>query len=535
MRGDYLSRWYDLYPEGGFRRLAGEGAWFAECHYPYANTMTGPGHATLATGCTPRTHGIVGNEWFDPTSGKSVYCAGAGRYDVVPPPVVDPKAEKDGDAGKKPQSVSPEFLLSPTFADALKKHFGKQSRVVALSLKDRSCVLPGGRSPDACYWADASGRFVTSTYYRDRVHPWVADFNKTAAGDRWLGKRWDRLRADVDYEKWAGPDDVPGEGKGSAQGRTFPHPFDGGEKKSMKVYRAAVANSPMGNDLLWELAKKAIDAEKLGTRATPDFLSVSFSSNDLIGHTWGPDSQEVLDVTLRSDRLVKDILATLDEKVGKGKYVVVLSADHGICPLPEVSRSRKIDAGRVDYGLLLAGAEDILDAAFGRAAAKTRDENPWIAGAKSNMLYLDRRKLKRWNAEPATVAKVLAAWLKKRTGILAAYTRADMAAEQSDDIGQRVRASYHPDRSGDVMVVLKPYWLPGKALSGTTHGSPHRYDTHVPLVVYGANVVPGKRKELVSPEHAAVILAAALGIDPPADAKKKVPEGLFGTKEPRTK
>ena len=278
MRGDYLSRWWDLYPEGGFRRLAGNGAWFTECHYPYANTMTGPGHATLATGCTPRKHGIVGNEWIDIRKGKTVSCVGAGRYDVIPPPVVDPNVKVDKDADKKPKSVSPELLLSPTTADAIKKQFGKESRVVALSLKDRSSVLPGGRSPDACYWADATGRFVTSTYYRDRVHPWVADFNKSAFGDRWLGKRWDRLRADVDYEKWSGPDDVPGEGKGSAQGRTFPHPFDGGEKKSMKVYRAAVANSPMGNDLLWELAKEAIDAEKLGTRATPDFLSISTKS-----------------------------------------------------------------------------------------------------------------------------------------------------------------------------------------------------------------------------------------------------------------
>ena len=521
MRGDYLARWYDLYPAGGFRRLAGEGAWFTECHYPYANTITGPGHATLATGCTPATHGIVGNEWTEARNGKTISCVGVGRYTPVPP-VVDP------DADKKPRSVSPELLVSPTFADALKKQFGKASRVVALSLKDRSAVLPGGKSPDACYWADDTGRFVTSTYYRDRVHPWVADFNKGVPGDRWLGKRWDRLRADVDYEKWAGPDDVAGEGKGYAQGRTFPHPFDGGETKSMEVYRKAVANSPMGNELLWELAKKAIDAEKLGTRDTPDFLSLSFSSNDLIGHTWGPDSQEVLDVTLRSDRLVADILATLDAKVGKGKYVVVLSADHGICPLPEVSRARKLDAGRLDYNLLLSGAEDILDTVFRDAAAKARDENPWIAGFKSNMLTLDRKKLKRRGVDPAAAAKALAGWLKRQPGILAAYTRADLAADKPDDMLRKVRASYYPDRSGDVMLVLKPHWLPGGYLTGTTHGSPHRYDTHVPLVVYGANVVPGKRAGLASPEHAAVILAAALGIAPPADAKKKVPAGLFG-------
>ena len=531
MRGDYLSRWFDLYPEGGFRRMTGEGAWFADCHYPYANTLTAPGHATLATGCSPQKHGIVGNEWFDLASGKAVSCVEAGRYTLIPPQALDPNEKKDKDADKKSRSVSPETLLSPTLADAIKKQFGKEARVVALSLKDRSSILPGGKSPDACYWADAAGRFVTSTYYRDRIHPWVADFNKSAYGDRWLGKSWDRLRPDVDYVKWAGPDDVVGEGKGSGQGRTFPHPFDGGKDKSMKVYRAAVANSPMGNELLWELAKKAIDAEKLGTRATPDFLSLSFSSNDLVGHAWGPDSQEVLDTTLRTDVLVKDILNTLDAKVGKGKYVVVLSADHGVCPVPEVSRDRKLDAGRADYQLLLGASEDFLDEKFPEVDATAKDMNPWIASARSNMLYLDRKKLKRRKIERAEVEKALAVWLRKHPGIRATYTRAEMTADKMlDEIGRKVKSSYHPDRSGDVAVVLKPYWIPGDYLTGTTHGSPYPYDTHVPLVVFGTNVKPGKREGRVSPEHAAVILAASLGIDPPGDAVKKVPEGLFGGK-----
>jgi len=194
-----------------------------------------------------------------------------------------------------------------------------------------------------------------------------------------------------------------------------------------------------------------------------------------------------------------------------------------------VSRGRKIDAGRVDYGLMLKAAEAYLDETF--PAAKGKDANTWIQASKSNMLYLDRTKLKRRGVEQATVEKALAAWLAKQTGILAAYTRADMALDTpGDEVRRKVQASYYPDRSGDIMIVLKPYWLPGNYLTGTTHGSPHRYDTHVPLVVFGANVAPGKRKEPVSPEHAAVILAAALGIDPPGDATKKVPEGLFGGK-----
>lgn len=525
MRGDYLTRWYDLFPEGGFRRLMGEGAHFTDCHYPYANTMTGPGHATLATGCPPRVHGIVGNDWFDRKRGKSVYCVGSQRH-VRVPAMANPGGEREA---RPKRSASPELLLAPTFADELKRHFGKQARVVALSLKDRSSVLPGGKAPDACYWADADGRFVTSTYYRDRVHSWVADFNASGFADRWWGKTWDRLRPDLDYRRLAGADDAPGEGIGSAQGRTFPHPFDGGPKKSKNVYYAALANSPFGNEILWELARRAIDAEKLGTRDTPDFLSVSFSSNDLIGHTWGPDSQEVLDVTLRSDRLVKRLLDTLDAKVGKGKYVVVLSADHGVCPLPEASRARDLDAGRLDVGALQKAAEEFLDRRFPPAAEAAPDRAPWIESSRSNMLYLDRRKLVRLGVGRERVEATLASWLGKQRGIEAAYTRTQMIdGKPLDAVGQKVKASFHPVRSGDVMVVLKPYWLPGNFLTGTTHGTPHVYDTHVPLVVFGAGVKAGRRKERVSPEHAAVILAAALGIRPPEGATVKVPVGLFG-------
>src|SRR3954453_23307023 len=182
--------------------------------------------------------------------------------------------------------------------------------------------------------------------------------------DRWYGKRWEKLQPKLDYAHWSSPDDVLGEGTGSEQGRTFPHPFDGGKKKSKKVYFEALGNSPFGNNVLLALAKKAVEVEKLGTRATPDFLSVSFSPNDLVGHTWGPDSQEVLDVTLRSDLIVNQLLAYLDAKVGKGRYVVTLTADHGVCPLPEVARTQGKDAGRAPGGE--AKAEEFLDKTYGK-------------------------------------------------------------------------------------------------------------------------------------------------------------------------
>lgn len=537
LRGDYLLRWQPLFEEGGFKRLTTEGAWFQDCHYPYANTMTGPGHATLSTGCPPRIHGIVTNDWYDRKAAHNVYCAGSERFTQVPPPLqADSSAkEKDKDKAKdkdreKPkvlESGTPQHLLAPTFADALKEQC-PGARVVCLSLKDRSSVLPGGKHPDACYWADKHGRFVTSTYYRDKVHPWVEAFNRSGYMDRWHGKQWQRLRLDLDYTKWACCDDFKGEGKGFDQGYSFPHPLDDGEKKQRTNYYGALANSPFGNQALFELARKAIEAENLGSRSTPDFLSISFSSNDLVGHCWGPDSQEVLDITLRCDLLLRDLLDYLDRRVGKGKYLLALSSDHGICPLPEFSRSKGLEARRLDPAPLLKQAEAFLDDQFPLPAGQSPTKSKWIEANKATMLYLNRRKIVDRGLKPDVVEKTLADWLPKQPGIERAFPRADLARhETTDPFLPLVRASYFPERSGDLLLVLKKYHLLTNALTGTTHGTPHDYDTHVPLIVLGPGIKPGAYKQRVSPEHLPVILAHALGIQPPAKATVKLPEGVL--------
>jgi hypothetical protein len=521
LRGDYLQRWAEHFTEGGFHRLETEGAWFQNCHYPYANTFTGPGHASLSTGCSPDKHGIIDNEWYEVETSAFVYCAAAPRYALVPPL---PK-ELDRDPKKKEQGGTPERLLAPTLADALKAATGGKAKVVALSFKDRSSVLPGGKRPDACYWFDvSSGNVVTSAYYRDAVHPWVAEFNKGRPADRWFGKDWTRFRDGLDYEKLSGPDDVLGEGKGFGQGRTFPHPMDGGKKKIGKDYYEALYNSPFGNDVLLALAKKAIDAEKLGTHDVPDLLTLSFSSNDPIGHCWGPDSQEVLDVTLRTDRIVKELLDYLDTKVGKGKYVVVMSADHGVCPLPEVAKAQGKDAGR-------AKPEDVMKAAntFLRDKYGEKDETAApVEALAEGMFYLNRAWLKANQLDQGKVEGALAAWLKKQPFVQTAYTRAQLGEAAADDeIGRLVRKSYYAGRSGDVLVVVKPYHLLTKYLTGTTHGSPHPYDTHVPLVALGPGIKAGARKDAVTPQAAVAILSRALGIKPPAAAEAPVPEKLF--------
>jgi hypothetical protein len=524
LRGDFLLRWDDLFEQGGFHRLEREGAWFQDCHYPYAGTWTGPGHASVVAGCSPERHGIVANEWHDAVARKQVSCVGTDRGWVpVPAPL--------GKAGeRKGRGASPEWLLAPTLADALKEATGGKGRVVALSLKDRSAVLPGGMRPDACYWADKDGRFVTSTYYRAAPHAWVRAFNRERVADRWFGRSWDRLRPDLDYARRSGPDDVPGEGAPGFT-RTFPHALAGKGKSPDAAYYNALASSPFGNDLLLELTRRAVEAEGLGTRQVPDLLSVSFSSNDLVGHIWGPDSQEVLDTTLRSDRIVKSFLELLDRHVGQGRYVVALTADHGICPLPEVARSHGKDGGRIDSRLLLGQAEAALDRAF-PAKAKVAPKERWVDAAEGPMLYLNRSLIGRLRLPLEAVEGALAGWLVQQRGVQAAYTYTQLKAgvPKEDAVGRMVQRSFHPERSGDVVLVVKPHYLFGTFLTGTNHGSPHPYDTHVPLLVYGPGVKQGARRERVTPQAAAAILARALGIKPPAGAEVGVPEGLFAAK-----
>jgi hypothetical protein len=522
MRGDYPERWRSLFGRDGLRRLTDEGAWFQNCHYPYSHTVTGAGHASFLTGTAPDHHGIVGNEWLERREGRVVNCVDSDRYTQVPPtaPARDGKRRADGS--------SPERLLAPTLGDVLKEATNGKSRIVSLSFKDRSAILPAGRRADACYWLDTdTGKFVTSTYYRGRLHPWVEEFNqaKPPLVDRWFGKDWDRLRSDIDYVDFSGPDDVIGEGKGYGQGITFPHPMTGGAARPGPKYYAALYNSPFGNELLLELTKRAIDAERLGTGPVPDLLCVSFSCNDPIGHCWGPDSQEVLDVTLRSDRIVAELLAHLDQRVGRGNYLLALSADHGVCPLPEVSRSQKRDAGRIGFDVLATRARNFLDETHGSAAWIDKTAGPW--------LYLNRDLIRQRGLNLDAVAKSLAEWLVTQPGIGAAYTQAQLVEgsfASDDTIGPRVRRSFHPDRCGDVTVIQKPYYLfTSPFATGTNHGTPYPYDTHVPLLVYGPGIAGGPRSEPVTPQAIAAIFAHFLGIEPPSAADAPVPAGLIET------
>jgi hypothetical protein len=528
MRGDYLTRWQDLFLPDGFRRLQTEGAWFDNCNYPYAMTATGPGHASILSGCSPERHGIVANTWYDRAAAAPVNCATSDRYERVPPKPkaeLKPETKKDDEEPKIKGVGAPVRMLAPTLGDTLKDATGGRGKVFGLSLKDRSALLPAGKHPDGCYWFD-NGQFVTSTYFRDRPHPWVARFNEAKSFDRWYGTFWERLRPDIDYTNRSGPDDGPGEDKGAGLGVTFPHPLFGKSTKVGAEYYGALDASPMGNQMLLEIARIAIDEEQLGKHDVPDLLVVSFSSNDLIGHLWGPDSQEVLDVTLRSDLLIRDFLKFLDERVGKGNYVVGMTADHGVCPLPEASQAAGKPAGRIIPRTLFAAAELHLREVFGTPGeAKAR----WIEAANEGGIYLNERLIAARGKSFDAVADDLAAWLRTQPFVGTVYTRSQLYgdAPAGDEIFAAAKKSYLAQRSGDVILIPKPYSVMWARKAGTMHGTPHPYDRHVPLIVYGPRVKPGRRKDAVTPQALAASLARALGIPAPAMAEAPVPTNLF--------
>ncbi|HZU36489.1 MAG TPA: alkaline phosphatase family protein, partial [Gemmataceae bacterium] len=511
MRGDYLTRWHDLFGKDGFRRLENEGAWFQNCNYPYANTVTAAGHASLLTGTTPAHHGIIGNDWYDRSTRTIVTSVGSARYTRV----------TAGDTRKKARGASPQRLLVPTIGDVLKTATGNRARVIGVSLKDRAAILPAGRHADACYWFESStGNFVSSTYYLQHLPDWVLTFNRAHRVDRWLGSHWARLRTDLDYTHYSGHGDFAATGQGANQGRTFPHPFP---SKLGSPYYQAFYNSPLGNELLLDFAAHAIEAEHLGRHDVPDVLCISFSSNDAIGHSWGPDSHEVMDVTLRSDQIVRDLLRILDERVGKGKYILALTADHGVCPLPEFARQHGHEqAQRISTRDLFAGAREFLQKKYGKNAR-------WIQATAEWWVYLNQQALHEQGLKSAEVEAALADWLKQQPGIQTAYTRTQLAGSlpANDAIGLKVQQSFYPERSGDVYVVVKPYCLLTSSKTGTTHGTPYPYDTHVPLLVYGPGIRPGTRHEAVTPQAIAAIFAHALHVPPPATATAPVPSGLF--------
>lgn len=475
-RYDYLTRFRPQFTSG-LAQLLTKGAGFTQAFLDHYPTVTAVGHATMLSGARPAVSGIIGNDWFDRASGRSVTSVSDAETTLV---------------GGEGRGSSPRRLLVSTIGDELKNVAGGDGegrpRVFGLSLKDRSAVLPAGHRADGAYWFDTkTGAFVTSTYYRTEPHPWAAAFNGKKPIDAYAGRSW--------------PHDAA-----AGTGRTLPAV---GPSLSGGVY-----GSPFGNELLRDFAIVALEAERLGQRGVTDVLSVSFSSNDAVGHTHGPDSAEVRDIAIRTDQVVGDLLARVDALVGLERTLVVFTTDHGVAPVPEVQRERKLPGGRITSDELFGPIAAALTAKYG--------EGKWIQGTAGSSPYLDHALIAGKALDPAEVRRVAAAAAAAVPHVARVYTREQIIAGQvaPDVIGRRIAQSYHLQRSGDLEIVLDPYWLRGSA--GTTHGTPYSYDAHIPLLLMGPGIRPGVYHGTVALNDVAPTLAALLGIENPSGADGRV-------------
>jgi predicted AlkP superfamily pyrophosphatase or phosphodiesterase len=469
MRYDYLPRFASAFT-GGFHRLSRDGAVFTNAHLDHYPSVTAVGHSTMLTGAPPSISGIVGNDWYDRALKRNVTS------------VEDPGTKLLGAATAS--GSSPHRLRVSTLGDELKMaHPG--SRVISLSHKDRSAILMGGRMADlALWWETKTGAFVSSTWYGAELPKWAAAFDAGRPADAWLGREWRALEGGALLGRMP---DTPG-----------------------PDYYGRLYSSAFGNELLVSLAVAALEGERLGSRETTDILSVSFSCNDAVGHDKGPHSAEVRDITVRTDLALDRLLAAIDRRVGLSRTLVVLTADHGVAPVPEQMTAWKMPAGRLSRPDLEKAVSDALEKAFG--------PGPWLEGRAGSALYLNRALMAERGLDPATVERRAASGAEAADAVWRTYTRSQLLEGRvaSDPWSRRVQLSFHRERSGDVDVLLEPYWMSGT--SGTTHGSAFSYDTHIPLMVMGPGIRPGRYDRTVVLNDLAPTLATLLGIETPSGA-----------------
>ncbi len=515
-RGDYLARFGPYFGEGGFKRLLTGGLHFTNCHYRHSVMLTAPGHASILSGTFASVHGVTSNEWLDRATWEQVNSV----EDKASPLVGITPAELGPAAAAAPAKTgrSPANFKAETVGDELKKKFGTGTKIFAASNKDRSAILLGGGRGDAAYW-DENGLFVTSRRYRPtgELPAWVAAFNAENRAGKAFGRVWDRLLPAEVYEKVQGPDNAPGETDAAGLGTMFPRRVDGGKKAVSSAYYTAYDNSPFTTESLGEFVRRAITEEKLGRNTGTDLLCVSFSQVDTVGHNYGPDSHEVMDSVLRLDRVLAGVLDTLDREVGLANCVIVLTADHGVVPLPE--RTSRTDpatgAARVRTTEMDAAARKALDARFG--ALPTGEA--WFTRDNAGV-HLRPTALAAKQADAAEAAKLVKEAFAKMPFVADVFTRAELLAAGTEGNSPltMMRRSYRAESDRDVVYTLKP-WFIAKAGTGSGHGQPYPYDQHVAMLWFGAGVPRGERTERVHVDQLAPTLAGLLGVPAPAAAK----------------
>jgi predicted AlkP superfamily pyrophosphatase or phosphodiesterase len=523
-RYDYLERFGDLFVSNGLRRLLRDGASWTQANYDHMPTYTAPGHGTLMTGAYPAETGIIANEWLDRPTGRRIFSI---TDDSVKTVGGDPS-----EAG-----ASPRRLLSSTVGDELRLFTNDRSKVIGISVKDRSAILPAGRHANAAYWFSTnSGRMVSSSYYFNELPAWVTSFNNTKPADKYFGAKWDRLISTDEYLKRAGPDSPPWETVSSTTGDTnaFPHTITGGAKAAGRDFYLALDYSPFSSDLLVSFTEQAITSEQLGQDDDTDVLTVSFSANDYVGHRYGPYSQEAMDVTLRVDRQLATLLDFVQSHVGLSNTLIAFTADHGVSPIPEQAKALGLGGGRINAADVLAAIHAAISARYnpqGKTPDPTADYlvkysdfgtmREWFLNGN---IYFNYDALKRDGVNLDEISQVVAAGVLTVPGVARCFTRAQLlrgATSITDPIERRILHGFHPARSGDVVILAEPYKYLGDTITAT-HGSPYSYDTHVPLIIMGAGIIPGRYLEPATPADIAPTLSSLLRITPPSSATGRV-------------
>jgi hypothetical protein len=514
-RGDYLDRYREHFISGGFNLLLKEGAVFTDCRYRHAVSKTACGHAVMLTGVHANVHGIINNAWLERATLKRVNCVDDDQARILG--LDETPGAPRMPAGAQPTGASPRRLLASTVGDELKAASSGRSKVIGLSSKDRSAILLAGKLGTAAYWMD-KGRIVTSAYYMEALPPWVQQFNTSGRIEAYFGKTWDRVIPAAHYERMLGPDDAAGESTEWGLGRTFPKTVNGGSQKLGPVFYDAFECSPFKSEVLADFAAEVIVQEDLGRRGVTDMLCLSFSANDTIGHNYGPDSHEVMDITLRTDRMLAKLFGFLDTRVGLKNCTIVLTADHGIPPIPERMKAfnANFDAGRVDTARMLKTAETALDRAFGSLA----DGRHWLVNDDTYLHFL-RGVLDEKKVASADAENVVRDALLTLEFVAAAYGRTELTRGSiTGDYAEATLLSFNRERSGDIYYQVKPFWLDRK--TGTNHGSPYNYDVHVPLVWFGVGVKQGTYSTRVGVDDIAPTLAKLLGLVPPPMSRGQV-------------
>lgn len=500
MRGDFPMRYKDRLGEGGFRYLMEKGTHYINAHFQHANTETPVGHAALFTGAYPSSNGIVAGNWFDMDKQKVIYNCEDDRYPMI---------------GKKPakgKGRAPTNLLSSTIGDELVISNNHQSRVFSVSIKDRGAILPGGHAGKAFWYSKSDGSFVSSTYYYKEYPDWVKQWNAQKLADTYKDTSWNLLH-DISTYVFGKDDDRPFEVDMFGLGTTFPHPVKG----ESKYFYASLIATPFGDELTADFAKTLIKTEKLGQGKQTDFMAISFSVTDYIGHLFGPSSLEAEDNILRLDRLLANLFRFIDDQIGLDQTLIILSADHGMSEAPEYMQSLGFEVGRLTSETIVKDTiRNALETRLGVPEDVIRlYEHPYV--------YLNEEKIRKTKYSVAEIETAVAEEILKVPGIIGALTRTDLikGSFAPTQVNMTILNNFHPKRSGHIHVIADQFWYFYYEMDTTTkiaaiHCSPWTYDTYVPLFFAGHGITAQKIVRPVTPYDIPATIAVCLEIKPPS-------------------